>query len=101
MLPMSVSLILALGLGVLGYVIAPRRAVAAAGGDARKLAALPRQYGLNTLLAVLVPSFAILIAGSLAGAGLYLGWAISIVAFIGFAGSLFKITPDYRARTHA
>ncbi len=101
MLPMSVSLILALGLGVLGYVIAPRRAVAAAGGDARTLAALPRQYGLNTLLAVLVPSFAILIAGSLAGAGLYLGWAILIVAFIGFAGSLFKITPDYRARTHA
>ena len=101
MLPMSVSLILALGLGVLGYVIAPRRAVAAAGGDARTLAALPRQYGLNTLLAVLVPSFAILIAGSLAGAGLYLGWAIPIVAFIGFAGSLFKITPDYRARTHA
>ncbi len=101
MLPMSVSLILALGLGVLGYVIAPRRAVAAAGGDARKLAALPRQYGLNTLLAVLVPSFAILIAGSLAGAGLYLGWAILIVAFIGFAGSLFNITPDYRARTHA
>lgn len=101
MLPMSVSLILALGLGVLGYVIAPRRAVAAAGGDARTLAALPRQYGLNTLLAVLVPSFAILIAGSLAGAGLYLGWAILIVAFTGFAGSLFKITPDYRARTHA
>ena len=101
MLPMSVSLILALGLGVLGYVIAPRRAVAAAGGDARTLAALPRQYGLNTLLAVLVPSFVILIAGSLAGAGLYLGWAILIVAFIGFAGSLFKITPDYRARTHA
>ena len=98
---MSVSLILALGLGVLGYVIAPRRAVAAAGGDARTLAALPRQYGLNTLLAVLVPSFVILIAGSLAGAGLYLGWAILIVAFIGFAGSLFKITPDYRARTHA
>tara|TARA_B110000503_G_scaffold65553_1_gene102994 strand:+ start:1991 stop:3166 length:1176 start_codon:yes stop_codon:yes gene_type:complete len=98
---MSVSLILALGLGVLGYVIAPRRAVAAAGGDARTLAALPRQYGLNTLLAVLVPSFAILIAGSLAGAGLYLGWAILIVAFTGFAGSLFKITPDYRARTHA
>ena len=65
------------------------------------MAALPRQYGLNTLLAVLVPSFAILIAGSLAGAGLYLGWAILIVAFIGFAGSLFKITPDYRARTHA
>ena len=101
MLPMSVSLILALGLGVLGYVIAPRRAVAAAGGDTRTLAALPRQYGLNTLLAVLVPSFAILIAGSLAGAGLYLGWAILIVAFTGFAGSLFKITPDYRARTHA
>ena len=101
MLPMSVSLILALGLGVLGYVIAPRRAVAAAGGDARTLAALPRQYGLNTLFAVLVPSFAILIAGSLAGAGLYLGWAILIVAFTGFAGSLFKITPDYRARTHA
>ena len=101
MLPMSVSLILALGLGVLGYVIAPRRAVAAAGGDARTLAALPRQYGLNTLLAVLVPSFAILIAGSLAGAGLYLGWAILIVAFIGFSGSLLKITPDYRARTHA
>lgn len=101
MLPMSVSLILALGLGVLGYVIAPRRAVAAAGGDARTLAALPRQYGLNTLLAVLVPSFAILIAGPLAGAGLCQGWAILIVAFIGFAGSLFKITPDYRARTHA
>ncbi|MFT5065680.1 MAG: phosphate transport system permease protein [Yoonia sp.] len=101
MLPLSVSLILALGLGVLGYVIAPRRAVAVAGGDARTLAALPRQYGLNTLLAVLVPSFAILIAGSLAGAGLYLGWAILIVAFVGFAGSLLKIAPDYRARTHA
>jgi len=101
MLPMSVSLILALGLGVLGYVIAPRRAVAAAGGDARTLAALPRQYGLNTLLAVLVPSVAVLIAGSLAGVGAYLGLTILIVAVIGFAGSLFKITPDYRARTHA
>ena len=84
MLPLSISLIITLGFAVLGYVIAPRRAIAFAGGDSRTLAALPKQYGLYTCLAILIPSIFILIVGSLAGGGAYFGWIIVTTAAFAF-----------------
>ncbi|WP_108481978.1 phosphate ABC transporter permease subunit PstC [Oceaniglobus ichthyenteri] len=51
-----------LALGAVGYAMGRRRAVAVAGGDARRLHSLPNYYGLNVLLAVLVPSFGVLFA---------------------------------------
>ena len=101
MLPLSVSLIIALGFAVLGYVIAPRRAIAFAGGDSRTLAALPKQYGLYTCLAILIPSIFILIAGSLTGGGAYFGWIIVTTAACAFLVSFFQIKPNFRARAHA
>lgn len=101
MVSLSMSVILALGLAVLGFVIAPRRAAAMVDGDTRKLAALPRQYGLNAFLAILIPCIAILVAGTLAGGGAYLGTVILLVATAALITSLYKIAPDYRARSHA
>ena len=101
MLPLSVSLIITLGFAVLGYVIAPRRAIAFAGGDSRTLAALPKQYGLYTCLAILIPSIFILIAGSLTGGGTYFGWIIVTTAAFAFLVSFFQIKSNFRARAHA
>ena len=101
MLPLSISLIITLGFAVLGYVIAPRRAIAFAGGDSRTLAALPKQYGLYTCLAILIPSIFILIAGSLTGGGTYFGWIIVTTAAIAFLVSFFQIKSNFRARAHA
>lgn len=101
MLPLSISLIITLGFAVLGYVIAPRRAIAFAGGDSRTLAALPKQYGLYTCLAILIPSIFILIAGSLTGGGTYFGWIIVTTAAFAFLVSFFQIKSNFRARAHA
>lgn len=101
MLPLSISLIITLGFAVLGYVIAPRRAIAFAGGDSRTLAALPKQYGLYTCLAILIPSIFILIAGSLTGGGTYFGWIIVTTAAFAFLVSFFQINSNFRARAHA
>ena len=101
MMPMSLALIITLCLAVGGYLIAPRRALSTVDGDARRLASLPRQFGLNTLLAVVVPVSAVLIGGALAGGGWMFGWIIVIVAAVSFGLSLLQISPDYRARTHA
>jgi len=108
-LTLSTSLLLTIALAVLGHVLATRRALSVSGGDIRALAALPKQYALNTVMSVLVPAAAVLLGGLFAGrfAGeaqtiaSLLPWFILAAGFIGFAVSLFKISPEYRARTHA
>lgn len=55
-----------LGLAALGHVLGQRRAVAAAGGDIRKLHSLPAFYGRITALGVLVPAFALVVVWLLA-----------------------------------
>ncbi len=102
MLPFWVPLLTTLVLAGLGYFVAAHRAIATANGDSRRLAALPKQYGLNTALAVLLPSLAVLFVATFAGAAngrAY--WAVIAIAVATLIISLAKITPDYRARTYA
>ena len=101
MLPLYVPLLVTATLACLGYLLAKQRAIALSGGDIRSLAALPHQYGLNTLLAITVPSLAVLLGGALAGGGSMLGWIVIGVATLCLIGSLAQISHDYRARTHA
>lgn len=102
MLPMYVPLLATLLLAVAGYYFAAKRAAASAGGDIRKLAALPSQYGLFTALSVIVPTLAALIVGlgfgGLSGA---LPLVLLSVAGLGFLVSLYKVSPAFRAQTHA
>lgn len=102
MLPLYVPLLIAALLAVFGFVIASRRAVAVSGGDARTLAALPRQYGLNTALSVVIPTLIVFIVGLLfSSLGSVLPWLVIAVAVIGFAYSIVRITPEFRARRYA
>jgi len=102
MLPLYVPLIATAFLAAFGFLIASRRALAVSGGDARKLAALPRQYGLNTTLSVIIPTSVVLIVGmifsSLSGV---LPFIVMGVAIFGFSYSIVRITPEFRARRYA
>lgn len=101
MLPLYVPLLVTAALAILGYFLATRRAISLSGGDIRSLAALPKQYGLNTLLAVMIPSFSVLIGGAMAGGGAMLAYMIISVALLSLVISLLQIKRDFRARTHA
>jgi phosphate transport system permease protein len=59
---LGVLLLILLALTVAGYVMGQRRAIAAAGGDIRKLHSLPAFYGRITAIWVIVPA-AILLSG--------------------------------------
>ena len=106
---LSVQLLLVLALAIAGYLAAKRRAVSVSGGDVRRMAALPGQYGLNAALSTLVPAlFAVLIWLFAARA---LKWdgdtpvAVTLVilgvAALGFVLSLVRIAPTFRARAWA
>ncbi|MGR3802362.1 phosphate ABC transporter permease subunit PstC [Marinibacterium profundimaris] len=60
-MPLSLLIAIILIIGVVGYVLGRRRAMASAGGDSRGLHSLPVYYGSNVLLSVLVPAFAFII----------------------------------------
>ncbi|MEO1137871.1 MAG: phosphate ABC transporter permease subunit PstC [Pseudomonadota bacterium] len=55
-----VMIVLAIGIG--GYVIGRRRALAGAGGDSRDLHSLPSYYGANVALKAIVPALFLVIA---------------------------------------
>jgi len=102
MLPLYVPLIVSALLAVFGFMIASRRAVSVSGGDARTLSSLPRQYGLNTALSVIIPtSVAVLIGLMVSSLGSLLPWIVLAVAIFGFAYSIARITPEFRARRYA
>ena len=60
---MSVGLLslIVLAIAVAGYILGRRRAIAAAGGDARKLHSLPSYHGQSIFLFTAVPAFILMI----------------------------------------
>lgn len=102
MLPLYVPLLATALLALGGYFFAAKRAAASVDQDIRKLAALPRQYGLNTALSVIIPTLFTLVIGlSFGGFAGLLPLIMLIVALLGFGISIYKVSPDFRARTHA
>ena len=97
----SLSLLIALSLMIIGFYAAPAKVRARVGSDQRQLAALPRQYGLNTALSVLIPTIAVVIGVALAGGGGLFGWLIVIVAGVAFMTAMLRVSPQQRARTEA
>ncbi|WP_373635443.1 phosphate ABC transporter permease subunit PstC [Yoonia sp. SS1-5] len=101
------SLLVVLVLAVTGYFIAKSRALKVADGDIRTLVSLPKQHGLNTLMATLVPPFAavLLIALYLRltdGEGSwFVGLLMVALGITGCALSLIGIRKETRARTMA
>jgi phosphate transport system permease protein len=61
-MPILWLLLIVLALGAIGYMLGVRRAVASAGGDARKLHSLPSYYGSNVVLATVVPALMLMAA---------------------------------------
>lgn len=61
-MPILWLLLIVLALGAIGYLLGVRRAVASAGGDARKLHSLPSYYGSNVFLATVVPALMLMAA---------------------------------------
>ena len=59
-LPMAL-LIAVLGIAMLGYSAARNRAMATAGGDARKLHSLPKYYGLTAGMFAAVPALGVMV----------------------------------------
>ncbi|QUJ77671.1 phosphate ABC transporter permease subunit PstC [Sulfitobacter albidus] len=58
--------VLVLAIAVVGYVMARRRAVARAGGDARALHSLPNYYGMTAAMAAAVPALGVMLLWLLA-----------------------------------
>jgi len=65
-----------LALAALGYVLGRKRATASAGGDTRVLHSLPKYYGANVAMKVIVPSVLIMV-GWLLIQPIYVGGAVS------------------------
>ncbi|EET47685.1 phosphate ABC transporter permease subunit PstC [Thalassobium sp. R2A62] len=102
--PLALTLLLA----VAAYWLAKRRAISAAKGDVRSLAALPTAYGTNAALSVVIPAFVGFILISLYSglapraedvAPLSKTWFILVPAVLGFVGAIALSTKDFRART--
>ena len=111
MLPLTVPFFATVGLAILGYLLARRRALSVASGDIRVLNALPHQHGLNTALSTLLPPLAVMLIWALAvriGASRDLvlapqNPAFTYIALIGlsvtgFVLSLLRISRDFCAR---
>ena len=65
-MPASWIILIVLGLMVVGYELARRKALASAGGDRRLLHSLPKAYGTNAALAAAVPALGLLAAWMIA-----------------------------------
>ncbi|WP_299840679.1 phosphate ABC transporter permease subunit PstC [uncultured Paracoccus sp.] len=95
---LSLTLIL-LALAALGYVLGSRRALAATGGDARKLHSRPVYHGWNVALLAVVPALLALIVGLLVlGPSAALAPAVLVLALAGAGWGLSRISAEFRAR---
>lgn len=101
--------VLLFGLAILGLIAAQVRARGAAGGDIRRLEALPRAHGMNALLSVLIPATFGFVLLSLVGLiGQREGvktlsadavfWVVLAIAMTGCFGAILRSTPGFRAR---
>jgi phosphate transport system permease protein len=59
-MPLLWTFTIILVLGAVGYVLGRRKAIASAGGDARKLHSLPGYYGTNALILTVVPALLVM-----------------------------------------
>lgn len=99
---LSTSVIIAIGLSILAYYVAPRRVLFLASGDRRSLSALPRQYGLSAGLNVFLPTMLVAFIGGLSGYGSeMLPVIVIVIAIAMFVWSIFQTRPDFRARNNA
>ena len=99
---LSMSVLIVIALSIVGYVLAPRRALRLVGGDRRKLASLPKQYGLSAGLSVFLPAMLIALLGGIGGvAGSVLPVIIVAVAIGACCLAILKSRPDFIARNSA
>lgn len=99
---LSTSVIIAIGLSILAYYVAPRRVLFLVNGDRRFLSALPRQYGLSAGLNVFLPAMLVAFIGGLSGYGSeILPVIVSALAIAMFVWSIVQTRPDFRARNNA
>lgn len=63
--PMTLALVV-LALAIIGYIVARGRALARAGGDARKLHSLPNYYGMTAAMFTAIPAIGVLVIWLLA-----------------------------------
>lgn len=109
MLPLTTPLLVTLALCVLGFFVAKKRALQVAGGDIRKLVSLPTQHAINTVLSTALPPLVVIMVWSLINKLMEVEsapvWPFLILtiglAITGFAFSLLRIAPEYRARVAA
>ena len=101
-MPVLWIVITVLALAAVGFLLARGRALAAAGGDLRKLHSLPNYYGWHAALLTLVPALLVLaawLALAPAAAGSTVQAAVAIgLAGLGFLYGLSRAAPEFRAR---
>ncbi len=105
-MPLSWILLIVLALGAVGFVLGRGRAMASAGGDARRLHSLPNYYGWNVLILTLAPALLVLAAWLLAAPAAEPGTSIAYaktglvlaLAAAGFLTALGRTNSDFRAR---
>lgn len=100
-MPLYFPLILLAVIAIAAFFAAKARAVAAASGDLRTLAALPRQYGVNGVLSAVVPAAGLLGLGAILGLGQGAVWAAVAAALIGGIWAVIRTAPTFRARSAA
>lgn len=99
---LSLSVFLAIALSAAAYFMAPRRVLRLVAGDRRKLASLPRQYGLSAALSVALPAMLVAVVVALGGFNApVLPYVIAGVAIVGMALSVWQSRPDFIARNRA
>ena len=103
-MPVSWIVLLVLVLAVAAYVLGRGRALAAAGGDTRRLHSRPVYYGGNAALHTLIPALLLLVLARIAAPLLpaamcpVIAAAVLAAAVAGMAFALRRTTPDFRAR---
>lgn len=99
---LSLSVLLAIALSATAYFMAPRHALRFVAGDRRKLASLPKQYGLSAGLSVFLPAILIALIGGLGGlAPASLPYIVTAVAAVALVLSIWQSRPEFIARNRA
>ena len=99
---LSMSVLIVFALSVVGYILASRRALGLVNGDRRKLASLPKQYGLSAGLSVFLPAMLIALLAGLGGAaGPVVPAIIVAVAVVACCLAILKSRPEFIARNRA
>ena len=103
-MPVSWIILLVLPLAVAAYVLGRGRALASAGGDARRLHSRPVYYGWNAALSTLIPPLLLMVLARVAapllpaGLGVVTAAAVMAAAVAGMVFALRRTTPEFRAR---